>query len=174
MKSLFFLLFLFISTLQAEMIGSYDKDFLLAYAKNHPKDLKSRELLLAYFYKKEDKKMIVRLSEEIYSINPNDKILKDVVGQVYKKELKEKIVLKLKEFYSAKEYIKYINLYQSLQDVGRKIPNLFHVNALYSAVEVSDYKLAKRILGRKDLPMSPHLSEVMQVLDKKLHSEKSL
>ncbi len=173
MKSIFFIFTLF-TLVNAEMIGSYDKDFLLAYSQNHPNDIKSRELLLAYFYKKEDKKMIVQLSEELFSLNPNDKVLKIVVGSVYKKELGEKIVLKLKELYNAKEYVKYINLYQSLQDVGRKVPDLFHVNALYSAVEISDFKLAKRILGSKDLPMSPHLSEVMQVLDKKLHSGKSL
>ncbi len=174
MKSLLLVAFLFITALRAEMIGSYDKDFLLAYAKNHPKDIKSRELLLAYFYKKNNKKMIVKFSEEIYSINPNNKILKEVVGRVYKKELRQKIVLKLKEFYDKKEYIRYINLYQALQDLDRHVPSLFHVNALYSAVEVSDFKLAKKILRRKDLPMSPHLSEVMQALDKKLHSEKSL
>ncbi len=168
---MFFILF---TALNAEMIGSYDKDFLLAYSQNHPNDIKSRELLLTYFYKTGNKKMIVKLSEEIFSINPNDKILKEVVGRVYKKELSEKIVLKLKELYEQKEYIRYINLYQSLQDVGRKVPNLFQVNALYSAVEVSDFKLAKKILNSKDLPMSPHLSEVMQVLDKKLYSVKSL
>ena len=174
MRVLFFIFVGFFVSLQAEMIGDYDKDFLLAYSNNHPKDIKSKEILLTYFYKKNNKKMIVKFSEEIFALEPNNKVVKEVVGKVYKKELKEKVVLKLRELYDAKEYLKYLNLSQSLQDTNIKLPSIFQVNALYSAVEVSNFQLAKRILKRKDLPMSPHLSEVMQALDKKLRSEKNL
>ncbi len=174
MKSLFFILFVFFTVSNAEMIGSYDKDFLLAYSKNHPKDLKSRELLLAYFYKKENKKMIVKFSEEIYSLNPNDTVLKKVVNKVYNNDFDENIINSLKKLYKSKDYIRYINFYQAILDTNRKVPDIFHINAIYSAVETNNFKLAKKILEGKKFSMTPYLSEVMKALDRKLYNGKNL
>ena len=131
-------------SLFGEMIGSFDKDFLISYALNHPKDVKSRELLLIHFYRKNDKKMILKYSQELFSIDPKDEVLNKVVKTVYQKDIDKRIVLTLKSLYQNKSYTKYLNFYQSLIDIDKKIPNIFHVNALYSAVEVSDFKLAKR------------------------------
>ena len=173
MKKIVLFVLLTIS-LFGEMIGSFDKDFLISYATNHPKDIKSRELLLLHFYKKNDKKMILKYSQELFSLNPKDEVLNKVVQTVYQKDIDKKIVLTLKFLYQNKSYTKYLNFYQALLDTKKKLPSVFHVDALYCAVEISDFRLAKKILRRKDLPMSPHLSEVMKVLDKKLGSKQSL
>jgi hypothetical protein len=153
---------------------TYKISYLMAYADDNPKDIKSRELLLKHFYKTDDKKNILRYSEELHSLDPENKVLVSILKDLDMKIKHKKITETLKTFIKNKQYTRYLNLYQALIDTKTDIPKNFHVDALYSAVMSDNYKLAKEILKRDDLPMSPHLTNIMRVLDKKLGSDTSL
>jgi hypothetical protein len=146
----------------------------MAYAKDNPNDIKSREILLKHFYKIDDKKNILKYSEELHSLDPQNMVLLSILKELDMKIKYKKISETLKNFIKNKQYTRYLNLYQALVDTKTPIEKNFHVDALYSAVMSDNYKLAKEILKRDDLPMSPHLTNIMRVLDKKLGSDTSL
>jgi len=174
MKKFFIYLFLVISLFANDAKPTYKITYLMAYAQDNPKDVKSREILLKYFYKKNDKKNILKYSKELHDIDPQNSVLASIIKELDMKIKKRKISQLLKNYIKNKEYTRYLNLYQALIDTQQDIPKNYHIDALYSAVMSANYKLAKEILKRDDLPMSPHLTQIMRVLDKKLGSDTSL
>ena len=147
---------------------NFKVSYLQAFAQENPSDIKSREILLKHFYKLNDKKNILKYSKEIYNLNPNDTVLASILNSLDLKIKTKRLNQVLSTYLQNKDFIKYINLYQALNDTKQTIPNYYHVNALYCAVMSNHFKLAKKILKRDDLPMTPHLSQIMRILDQKL------
>ena len=111
---------------------------------------------------------------ELHSLDPKNKVLASILKELDLRIKHRKITETLKNFIKNKQYIRYLNLYQALVDTKTDIAKNFHIDALYSAVMSDNYKLAKKILKRDDLPMSPHLTNIMRILDKKLGNDTSL
>ncbi|HIO90146.1 MAG TPA: hypothetical protein EYG69_00075 [Campylobacterales bacterium] len=171
--------FLFALSLYANNNVGYDLVFLTNYAEENPDNIRARELLLTHYIKTKDRKNILKYSQQLHKIDPKNRVLvKLVKAFTYKQKIakltKEDATKVLKDFFKKEDYIRYINLYQALVDSNKNISKDSHVDALYSAVMLNKYKLAKNILKRDDLPMSPHLSSIMRMLDKKLASSQNL
>jgi len=174
MKRIFYVIFLTLSLFGADAKPTYKITYLMAYAADNPQDVKSREMLLKHFYKINDKKNILKYSRELHELDPQNSVLASIIKELDMKIQRKKISALLKEYIKNKEYTRYLNLYQAVVDTQKNIPQNYHVNALYSAVMSSNYQLAKEILKRDDLPMTPHLTNIMKVLDKKLGNDTSL
>jgi len=174
MKYLFVIFLITLSLFAKDADSSYKITYLMAYAQDNPTDIRSRELLLKHFYEIDDKKNILKYSKELHDIDPKNQVLASILKKLDIMIKKKKISSILKTYIQKKEYTRYLNLYQALVDTKYEIPKNCHVDALYSAVMSSNYKLAKEILKRDDLPMTPHLSHIMKVLDKKLGSDTNL
>jgi len=159
--------------LNAEVI-SYKISSLITYAQENPKDIKSRELLLKYFYKKRDKDMIIKYSKELFSLDSKNRVLKNIVKNYLQVEKQEKIEKTLNNLFKNKEYIRFLNFYTALIDTNKKINKEFHLKAIYSAIKIDDYDLAQKIFEKENLPLTPMFSKVMAMLDKKLGNDKSL
>jgi hypothetical protein len=168
------LMYMFLTFLLFANEQTYKITYLMVYAKDNPSDVKSREILLKHFYKINDKKNILRYSVELHSLDPKNKVLASILKELDMRIKHRKITETLKNFIKNKQYIRYLNLYQALVDTKTDIAKNFHIDALYSAVMSDNYKLAKKILKRDDLPMSPHLTNIMRILDKKLGNDTSL
>jgi len=176
MKKIFLLLALglYLFAQEPTPTPTYKLTYLMAYAQDNPNDIKSREILLKHFYKINDKEKILKYSRELHSLDPLNATLASIIKELDLKIKGKKISQTLKTFIKNGQYTKYLNLYQALIDTNQTIPKNVHIDALYSAVMSSNYKLAKEILKRDDLPMSPHLTYIMRVLDKKLGNDTSL
>jgi len=170
-KTLIFLLLSF-SLYASESKVAYNITYLMAYADDNSHDIKSREILLKHFYAKNDTNMIIKYAKELHDLDEKDPVLVEVMNLLDIKIKKDKISEVLKDFLKNKEYIKYLNLYQALVDTKKVVPKQMHIDALYCAVMSENFLLAKEILKRDDLPMSPKLSSIMKILDKKLGSAK--
>ncbi len=172
MKKIVLFLLLGISLYASDAKISYNITYLMAYAEDNPHDIKSREILLKHFYAKNNTKMIMKYAQELHDLDEKDSVLAQVLNSLDMKITQDKITKVLKDFLKNKEYIRYLNLYQALVDTDKIVSKQTHIDALYCAVMSENFVLAKNILKRDDLPMSPKLSSIMEILDKKLGSVK--
>jgi len=163
-----------VGVLQANSQLKYDTRYLMVFADENPDDIKSREILVEYFYKKNDKKNLLKYSQELFYLDKKNKILTKVLEEYTFKTKNKKIASTLEEMLKNKQYTRYLNLYQALVDTKTYIKKQMHVDALYCAIMSENFDLAKKILKRDDLPMSPKLSSIMKILDKKLGSDRDL
>lgn len=178
MKIVIFSILLVMSLFSKDEVG-YDLAFLTNYAEENPDNIRTRELLLTHYIKAKDRKNILKYSQQMHKIDPKNRVLSKLINAFTKKQkivklTKEDASKVLKGFLEKEDYLRYINLYQALINSNKDITKDSHVDALYSAVMLNKYKLAKNILKRDDLPMSPHLTSIMKILDKKLANNKNM
>jgi len=168
---------LFIINVFAKDIAGYDLTFLKAYNNEHPNSIRCKELLLTHYIAKNDIHNMIKYSKQIHTLDPKNKILANLINQVNKTDKVKKLPVStakktLDKLFKEKNYFAYINFYQTLVSLKKDVPKETHVDALYSAIMINKYDLAKKILKRKDLPMSSHLSTVMRILDRKIIASK--
>jgi tetratricopeptide (TPR) repeat protein len=155
-----------IASNKKEDLGEFDR--LAALIESDPKDLKSRELLAKYYLKVGLYQRAYDFAREALVINPQNGDMKKIVNhlssradidtsKVYEKhkivdisEAKEK----LKKLFDKGKYTAYVNLYKALVDGGIKMNKKENENALFSAVNIGEYKFAKEIISTKPLPHS--------------------
>jgi len=174
MKKFVLILLFSVLLFSSDTNPTYKITYLMSYAEDNPKDIHSRELLLEHFYKIHDKKNIIKYSKELHQLDPQNRTLATIIKKLDLQLKNKKISALLKDYIKNKEYTRYLNLYQALIDTQNQVPKDYHVDALYSAIMSSKYELAKEILKRDDLPMTPYLTKIMKVLDKKLGSDTNL
>ncbi len=173
MRKIVILLAIFFINIYAETL-SYKVVKLINYAQKHPKDIKSREILLKYFYKKNNKEQLLKYSKELLTIDPKNKILSTIIDKSLLKERQERMIKTLNRLFDNKEYLRYINFYTALIDINEKLSSDLHTKAIYSAIQIDDYTLAQKIFQNHNLPLTPLFGKVMVMLDKKLGSGKNL
>ncbi len=140
-----------------------------------PNDLLSRKILAKHYEKKGDKTKAHYFANAVLKIDPDDSQMLNYIktkGQkkdkIVSKQTVESALQKLSEFYADKEYGKFMNLYNSLEHNNVVIPTMVHVDALYSAIELKQYKKAKSILHIYRMPQNKYITKIEKLVDEKL------
>ncbi len=159
---------------------SEDLAFLLDYVKKNPSNIVDRKFLVNYFLSANDQENALKMAREVLSIDPNDiemlMLLKKAgVKSVTKEKLhdapsqiRDKAISVLNRYTRNKEFRRFINLYMVLVDKREYLPRYIHLDALNAAVELKEYRLAKKIMLENDFPNTRHLREFRALLDEKL------
>ncbi len=161
-----------------------EADRLSDIIESDPNDLKSRVVLSKYYLKIGKYQLSYDLAQDALDLDPkNEDMLKIVKYLSSRDDIKLKrskkiqkdetyVVAKerLKRYFRAKKYNKYLNLYKALKDQGERLSANENANALYSAVMAGEYKSAKEIIATSPLPHSRYKHSLQSLLDKKLES----
>ncbi len=156
-----------------------DLAFLQQYILEHPNDVDARKVLLNYYLSLNDDKHATQIAQELLRIDPDDV---ETLGLVKSEKLKvafnyddvhsdarrDKVVALLHTYQSQRDYRRYINLYQAFANQKAYLPRYVHLEALDIAVQLREYRLARRILLENDFPATSHLRELRALLDRKL------
>ncbi len=138
-----------------------------------PNDLLSRKILAKHYAKIGDKKKADYFANAVLKIDPDDSQMLNYIKEqkqdrVVSKETVESALQKLREFYANREYDRFMNLYNSLEHNNVVIPTMVHVDALYSAIELKQYKKAKSILHIYRMPQNKYITKIEKLVDEKL------
>jgi len=143
--------------------------------KNDPYDIKSRKILSQHYDKIGNSQKAVYFANEVLKINPDDKeMLAFLKRNDIKKsprassEVFKKAIKKLEVLFKKGAYGRFMNLYRSLEHNNVVMPTQIHVDALYSAISLKQYKKAKSILHIYRMPQNRHIAEIRKLIDEKL------
>jgi tetratricopeptide (TPR) repeat protein len=156
-----------------------DVKFLLESIKRNPKDIISRKVLARYYKKIGKNSEAKKFASDALRLDPDDTEMlvllgdspmmkKTKVATFDNKPRTVKAIAKLNYFYKYKKYVKFINLYNSLENNSILMPTAVHVKALYSALNLEDYKRAKAILYIYRMPKNENINKVKKLIDRKL------
>ncbi len=153
-------------------VFSKDLQFVMQNIKNNPLDTKNRKILVYHYDSIGDKTQALSLANEILKIDPDDvqmiRFIKSKNSLLTTDNTIKKAYKKLDEFYTKREYNRFLNLYSSLERTSVDIPTRIHINALYSAIELKLYKKARSILYLYRFPRNKHISKIEDLVDEKL------
>ena len=162
---------------QKKNSSTFDLDFLLQKIKNDSFDIISRKILAKHFDNIGDKKQSQYFANEVLKIDPDDKEMlsflkiKDSKSS-NSKEIIKKSFKKLDDFYAHKQYNQFINLYNSLENNNIVMSTKIHIDALYCAIELKQYKKAKLILNIYKMPRNKYIQEIENLVDEKLLNQR--
>jgi tetratricopeptide (TPR) repeat protein len=143
--------------------------------KNDPYDIESRKILSKHYDKIGNSQKAIYFANEVLKINPDDK---EMIAYLKSKDIKksssassevlQKAVKKLEILFKNGSYDRFMNLYSSLEHNNVVMPTQVHVNALYCAISLKQYKKAKSILHIYRMPKNRHIAEIQKLVDEKL------
>jgi tetratricopeptide (TPR) repeat protein len=143
--------------------------------KNDPYDINSRKILSHHYDKIGNSQKAIYFANEVLKINPDDKeMLSFLKRNDIKKsssassEVLQQAVKKLEILFKNGSYDRFMNLYSSLEHNNVVMPTQIHVDALYCAISLKQYKKAKSILHIYRMPKNRHIAEIQKLVDEKL------
>jgi len=156
--------------------SSQEMDHLLALVQNiksNPNDALSRKILAFHYEKIGNSRQAIYFANSVLKINPDDSdmidLLKSQSGSKYASNSRDsQAFLKLEDFYSRNQYDRFMNLYISLENRNIVMPTQMHINALYCAIDLKQYKKAKSILHIYRMPKNEHMTQIEKLIDEKL------
>ena len=143
--------------------------------KNDPYDINSRKILSHHYDKIGNSQKAIYFANEVLKINPDDKEMLSFLkrndikkSSTASSEVLTKAVKKLEILFKNGSYNRFMNLYNSLEHNNVVMPTQIHVDALYSAISLKQYKKAKSILHIYRMPKNKHITEIQKLIEEKL------
>lgn len=157
-----------------------DLAILLNEVKADPANVHDRILLMHYFVSGNEMEQVKQLAKEVLEIDPENietlAFLKEHAISLEQKQITldnskykmDKIVTVLNRYTEQKAYRRFLNLYNALNHQNIYLPEYIHLDALNAAVDLQEYRIAKKILLSHDFPVTPHMRELRALLDQRL------